>query len=105
MIALEAFREGTPVVARRRGPYPEIIGQSGGGLLFDDQDELRAALDRLAGDAALRADLSRKALRSFEEYWSEERGLRSYYEVIRRVARQRGNQRVLDVLDDAVEAS
>jgi glycosyltransferase involved in cell wall biosynthesis len=105
MIALEAFREGTPVVARRRGPYPEIIGQSGGGLLFDDQDELRAALDRLAGDPALRAELSRRALRSFEEYWSEERGLRSYYDVIRRVASRRGIRRVLDALGGETEAS
>lgn len=98
MVALEAFREGTPVVARRRGPYPEIIDQSGGGLLFDTPEELREAIRRIATDPPLRADLSRQALRSFQEYWSEERGLENYYDVIRDVARRRGLRRVLDAL-------
>ena len=40
MILLEAFREGTPVIARRLGPYPEIIEQSAGGLMFRDAREL-----------------------------------------------------------------
>jgi glycosyltransferase involved in cell wall biosynthesis len=104
MIALEAFREGTPVVARRRGPYPEIISQSGGGILFDDATDLGASLARLAGEPAFRAELSRRALASFEEYWSEERGLQNYYDVIRRIARQRGIPRVLEALGERPEA-
>lgn len=98
MIALEAFREGAPLVARRRGPYPEIVEQSGGGLLFEKQSELQDAIDRLAGDAALRERLSRSARRAFQEYWSEAPGLKGYYEVIRQVARDRGAERVLSVL-------
>jgi len=34
IIIIEAFRMGTPVLARRLGPFPEIIAK-GGGLLFD----------------------------------------------------------------------
>jgi glycosyltransferase involved in cell wall biosynthesis len=41
MVILEAFREGTPVIARRLGPYPEIIAHSQGGLLFSSGQELK----------------------------------------------------------------
>ena len=35
MVILESFRESTPVIARRLGPYPEIVDQSQGGFLFE----------------------------------------------------------------------
>jgi len=35
MVILEAFREGTPILARRLGPLPEIIADSQAGLLFE----------------------------------------------------------------------
>ena len=44
IILIEAFTHGIPVVARRIGPFPEIVEASGGGLLFDGPDDLRAAL-------------------------------------------------------------
>ena len=52
MISLEAFARRTPVLARDIGPLPEVIHESGGGLLFRDDAELLAALRRLAGRPA-----------------------------------------------------
>lgn len=98
MVVLEAFREGTPVVARRLGPFPEIVEQSGGGLLFDSTDDLREALWRLAGDAPLGVRLGEAARQAFRERWSEDAGLERYFSLIRRIARRRGAGRVLEIL-------
>ena len=53
-VVLEAFAEGTPVVVRDLGALPELVAESGGGLVFRLGDELVEALGRLADDADLR---------------------------------------------------
>jgi len=98
MILLEAFREGTPVVARRLGPFPEVIEQSEGGLLFDDAVGLRAALERLATDAALRERLGQAGREAFERLWTEDVVLDAYLRTIAELARARGATSVLDAL-------
>jgi glycosyltransferase involved in cell wall biosynthesis len=37
IILIEAFKQGTPVIARKIGPFPEIVRSSGGGELFATQ--------------------------------------------------------------------
>src|SRR6185295_11789346 len=59
IVILEAFRQRTPVIARRIGPFPEIITQAGSGMLFDGPEELRAALARLQAEPLLRAQMAR----------------------------------------------
>ena len=71
-VLLEAFRYGTPVVARRIGPLPEIVDQSQGGVLFSTNDELIAAMDKLQRDPALRAALAANGLAAAKQRWSEE---------------------------------
>lgn len=100
MVVLEAFREGTPIVARHLGPFPEIIGQSGGGLLFDGAEDLVSALTRLASDEGLRKRLGKSAARAFETRWSETAAMRRYFEIIYQLARERGMGGILDRLPD-----
>jgi glycosyltransferase involved in cell wall biosynthesis len=99
LVVLEAFREGTPVIARSLGPFPEIVDQTGAGLLFSSPAELREALLRLSGDAALRADLGTRAAAAFEARWSERVVMEAYFALITRIARERGLQRTLQALD------
>ncbi len=49
LFALEAMASGLPVVLPRHGSFPEIVGETGGGVLFDPEsiDDLTAALRRL----------------------------------------------------------
>jgi glycosyltransferase involved in cell wall biosynthesis len=56
---IEAMALGAPVVATRVGGVPEIITDGEHGLLVppDDPAALAEAIDRLLGDAALRARL------------------------------------------------
>jgi glycosyltransferase involved in cell wall biosynthesis len=97
-VLLEAFREGLPVVARRLGPYPELIEQSGGGLLFDSPQELGRILRRLADDAPLRRRLGESGRRAFRARWSESVVLGRYFDVIRRVAMAKGRTALVERL-------
>jgi glycosyltransferase involved in cell wall biosynthesis len=91
----EAFRAGTPVIARRQGPYPEMVERSGGGLLFDTPAELRSALSRLAADAGLRDELGQAGLRAFRRYWSPDAILPAYLDLVRREMERKGIGRAM----------
>lgn len=86
IILLEAFREGTPVLARRLGPFTEIVEGSGGGLLFETEEELRRGLATLASDAAQRRALGEAGHRALLATWTESVVLKKYFEVIARIA-------------------
>lgn len=103
LVLLEAFRAGTPVIARRLGPLPEIVGTHEAGLLFDDRGELKRALHGLAADPSLRDRLGENARAAFERIWSEESFLRRYYGLIGRLAKERGRQSVLTRLPATAE--
>ncbi|MCB9647280.1 MAG: glycosyltransferase family 4 protein [Deltaproteobacteria bacterium] len=101
LVVLEAFKEATPIIARRLGPYPEIVDQTGGGLLFHDPASLQRALTAVAGDAALRARLGAAALAGFQARWTEQVSLGRYFQLIREAAEKKGRRRVLDALASA----
>ena len=101
MVVLEAFREGTPIIARELGPYPEIVNATGAGLLFNDEASLKQALIRYAEEPALRGETRRKAASAFQEKWSEDVAMAAYFDVIRQAARKRGNWQLADRLDAA----
>lgn len=82
LVVLEAFREGTPILARNLGPFPEIVKQSEAGLTFDNVDELKAALSKLTQDVALRERLGVNAKVAFAQNWSETVALDRYFELI-----------------------
>jgi len=46
LFILESLAAGRPVVVPRRGAFPELLAQTGGGLLFDDLSAAALA-DRL----------------------------------------------------------
>jgi glycosyltransferase involved in cell wall biosynthesis len=90
MVVLEAFREGTPVVARRLGAYPEILEQARAGLLFDGTEGLRGALLRLLAEPALGAKLGAAGAAALRANWSESVFLSRYFSIIHEVAERRG---------------
>ena len=98
IVIIEAFRQGTPVVARRLGPFPEIVEQSGGGELFESASELRAALHRLSSDRTYRQRLATAGYRGYVERWSESAVIPRYLELVRRAAERRGQDHVVERL-------
>ena len=101
MILLEAFREGTPVIARRLGPYPEVVEETGAGLLFRSPSELRLALEGLAADPVLRNRLGAAGRRALQRRWSEEVVINQYLQLVERVARERGRDQTVRILEAA----
>jgi glycosyltransferase involved in cell wall biosynthesis len=82
LVVLEAFALGTPVVVHDLGALPELVAESGGGLVYRTPEELVAAIERLRTDHALRDDLGAKGHEAWRRLWSEERHLAAYFAAI-----------------------
>jgi glycosyltransferase involved in cell wall biosynthesis len=93
MISLEAFARRTPVVARDIGPLPEVIDESGGGLLFRNDGELLDAVRRLASDTQLRGELGNRGYDAFIAKWTREAHLEQYFDLITRIAIRKFGER------------
>ena len=90
---IEAFRQGTPVVARRLGPFPEIVNQAGAGLLFDTVAELQHAMRRIQGEPGLRDRLSAAGRDAFVHRWTDDVVVPRYLDIIHRAAERAGKLR------------
>lgn len=99
IILLEAFRQSTPVIARRLGPLPELIRISGGGELFGNRTELEAAMARLLQDRPHRDRLAAAGHQALETMWTERTVVPRFLEIVRAAAADRRDARVLSTLD------
>jgi len=90
IILIEAFRQRTPVIARRLGPFPEIVEKAGGGDLFETSEELLAGMRRML-DPEVRERLAAAAQAAFTEHWSESVVVPRYFELVGQVAEQSGD--------------
>ena len=99
MVALEAFREGTPVIARNLGPYPQIIEESQAGLLFDDEAGLRKAIAALATDPAYRDRLGSSGRAALAQRWTETTAIDEWLSLVRSVAERKGLKETIRKID------
>ncbi len=102
MILTEAFQQGTPVLARRIGPFPEIVGQAGAGLLFDSPDELREGVRRFLGEPGLRSRFALAGQAAFQQRWTERTVVSEYLDIIRRTAVRKGRPDLVEALTPAL---
>ena len=88
LYVLEAMATGLPVVQPRHGAFPEVIGRTGGGLLFDPHDagSLADALLSLARDPARAAELGRNGAEGVRRHYTAGRMAERAAEVYRLVA-------------------
>jgi glycosyltransferase involved in cell wall biosynthesis len=94
-------KQGVPVIARDLGPFGEIVEKSGGGLLFSNRQELADAVNRMAEDREFSRQLGASAKRRLEDLWMEDPVIPHYFDLIRRIARQRNKDQVLEILGTA----
>lgn len=86
-ILIEAMASGLPIACSIRGPMPEVLGAAG--VYFDPESPsaIASALQALAGDDALRANLAQQAWRQAQTYsWG--RCANETFEFIANVAQQ-----------------
>jgi glycosyltransferase involved in cell wall biosynthesis len=98
IILIEAMQLGTPVIARRIGPFPEIVRASNAGELFSDRAELVAAMTRMQTDPAYRARMSEAGPLAVQARWSESVVIPRYLELVRRAAERHGAAEVVEKL-------
>jgi glycosyltransferase involved in cell wall biosynthesis len=90
IILIEAFRQGTPVIARRLGPFPEIVEAAGGGDLFETEGDLVASLRRFLVDGKRRQRLGAQGREAFDRRWCERVVIPGYLDIVARTADKRG---------------
>jgi glycosyltransferase involved in cell wall biosynthesis len=104
IILIEAFRQGLPVIARRIGPFPEIVERAGGGMLFSTPAELTSAMQQLQDNPNLRREFGRAGRASFRQCWSEQVVVPRYLELVRHAAECKGESRVAATLNTKATA-
>lgn len=83
----ESFRCGTPVIARRIGPFPEIVSRAQGGILYQSDEELLSAMRRLSDDPAYRSMLGEQGRSAFVRLWEDSVSVGQYLEMVSRSMR------------------
>ena len=84
-VLVEAFSHATPVLARRLGSFPEIVGRSHGGELFDTPDALLHAMGALQQDPERRARMGLAGFEACRVHWSESAVVPQYLGIVDRV--------------------
>jgi glycosyltransferase involved in cell wall biosynthesis len=86
MILIESFARKSPVIARDLGALPDVVHDSGGGFVYQTDDELVTAMQRIAASPALRGELGEKGYRAFVRWWSREAHIELYFDFLRKAA-------------------
>jgi len=87
LYVLEAWANGVPVVLPAHGTFPELIDETGGGLLCEpgDPQDLAAAIKRMIRDPDLAAECGRRAQQVVHQRYNTEVMARRTIELYRKV--------------------
>ena len=96
LVTYEAFTQKTPVIVRKLGGMAQPVEESGGGFIYETDQELITAMDQLLNDSSRRNRLGAYGHRAFDEKWSVDAHLRSYFQLIRQIALARQSAGTLD---------
>jgi|CXWL01.1.fsa_nt_gi glycosyltransferase involved in cell wall biosynthesis len=99
MVALEAFREATPIIARDLGPYRQIVEESGAGMLFTDDASLGAAIATMAGNTALRDRMGASGQAAVATRWSEKTAVDAWFDLVRSIAVEKALEETVRSVD------
>ena len=82
IVGVEAMAHGTPIIVNDLGPLPELVSDSGGGLVYSTVEELVATVGRMLDDPSLRADLGSSGRAAWRSLWTEDVHVAGYYDAI-----------------------
>jgi len=86
IVILEGFAQRTPAIVHDLGALPEVVEESGGGLVYRSQEELLAALEALRTDPERRRALGDAGHDALKRLWSEETHVEDYFARIEEAA-------------------
>jgi glycosyltransferase involved in cell wall biosynthesis len=90
---VEAFACATPAIVRDAGGCRELVEATGGGLIYQTNEELRTALSRLVHERGLRDILANKAREGFLRLYTLKRHVKSYLALVDSLYNSREVQR------------
>jgi glycosyltransferase involved in cell wall biosynthesis len=90
LVIPEAFQQKTPVIVRQLGGLPEIIRASGGGFIYQTDDDLDICLQQLISNPALRDSMGQQGYHAFQKFWSADAHLKKYFSLIQEISSQKG---------------
>ena len=91
LVVLEAFMQRTPAIVRKIGGMSEMIHESGGGFIYETDQDLITIMEELLTDSSRRDRLGACGHKALEEQWSIDAHLRSYFALIGQIAVARDN--------------
>jgi len=86
IIIIEAFARKTPVIVRDLGALPEVVQDSGGGFIYQTDDELLKAIATVSASAEKRRDMGENGYAAFRRMWDRPAHMRLYFDFIRNAA-------------------
>ena len=86
MIIIESFARKAPVIVRDLGALPEVVQDSDGGLVYRTEEELLAAIRRIAVSPESRHQLGENGYSAFIRWWSKEAHMRLYFNLLQDLA-------------------
>lgn len=89
MIIIESFARKTPVIANNLGALPEVIEDSAGGMIYNNEEQLVECMKRLLSDREYRTELGEKGYRAYMKYWNEESHVRQYFDLIQEIEKKK----------------
>lgn len=93
IIIIESFAMKTPVIVNNMGGMPELIDDSGGGFIYNNQYELISAMKKLAEDPDLRNELGNKGFQAYLKYWSEDSHIKKYFNFIEELQKKNNTKK------------
>lgn len=89
MIIIESFARKRPVIVRDLGALPEVVADSGGGMIYRDNADLLAAVRRMGSSPGLSADLGTRGYEAFVRLWTRPAHFERYFGFIEEARRRR----------------
>ena len=68
---------------------PEIIKESGGGFVFNTDEELLDAMEQLVGDPNLREEIGRRGYEALQQKWRADLHVQRYLELVEQIVSRR----------------
>jgi glycosyltransferase involved in cell wall biosynthesis len=99
IIIIESFSMKTPVIVHNVGAPPDVIEESGGGLTYNDSDELIRAMETVRAQPETREEMAERGYKAYRKYWTEENSLKIYFGLISRLAREKNIELPLEAIE------
>ena len=81
---------GTPAIVHNIGGAPEIVQQTGAGLVFDDFGKLPQLLDQLSLDSEYHR-YSQAAFDGYRQHYTVDAHIQQYTQLLDRIVKERAN--------------